>query len=674
LASHRLAGIVLGGSAALLAPLLVPLLTGRVFVYNDLAWFHLPMRHLYQQALEAGDSVLWTPSIYAGFYLHGEGQTGVFHPFHQLLYRLFPLGTAFNIEIAASYLVAFAGMYWFLQRLRVSHAAALFGAMLFAFSGFMLLHHHHVNMGAVVAHLPWLLSAADVAIADDRPRARTFALAGIAAIVGSQLLLGFPQAVWWSLIALAAYGAFRAGETGRWRRLAGCAAAIALGALVGAVQVLPTIEAVGGSVRAGLPRDFALSYSLHPTNLVQLWSPYFFARGAHSVGDYMWFHEFGIYSGTILPVALIWVWQRRRALPERRALVTAATLFACVMLVLALGRYGGLAWILAYVPGLQSLRAPVRYIVLVQFSLAVLAAVAFDDLRAIVDGRSAAPERAALLWTPAALAVVTTIALNGRLLPFGRHTFASVAAAAPGVAIVLAVSLLVWLASRRVRWALPALVVVTAADLAAWGIGFVSRETPLTIAALTRGVASAPIEPADSYAAAPEHGRLSHDVLVLRGYRLTNGYAGLVPASRHPFDGDTALRLSGTRWIFNEDGSRAPAGSSAARARLLDEGEEQATGTARLVVDRPGHLVVEVDTEDRHLLALTERFHSGWTASAGGRSLPTQRVAGDFLGCVVDGNVRSVELRFRPRSVVYGAIASAIGLALVAGLLLWRGR
>src|SRR6266545_1319357 len=133
---RSIARIVAICSIALLAPLLRPLFTGRVFVYNDLSWFHLPMRYLYQQALRSGDTVLWTPSIFAGLYMHGEGQTGVFHPLHQLLYRLLPLGTAFNLELIASYPIAFGGTFWFLRRLRFSQAAALFGAMLFAFSGF----------------------------------------------------------------------------------------------------------------------------------------------------------------------------------------------------------------------------------------------------------------------------------------------------------------------------------------------------------------------------------------------------------------------------------------------------------------------------------------------------------------------------------------------------------
>ena len=146
-------------------------------------------------------------------------------------------------------------------------------------------------------------------------------------------------------------------------------------------------------MRAGLARDFALTYSLHPSNLLQLWSPYVFARGAHSVGDYMWFHEFGIYSGAILPIALVWSWIRRPALPERQALIAWSTTVAAIALVLALGRYGGLAALLTYVPGIGSLRAPVRYIVLVQFALAILAAVTIDDLLAIVEKRREGPAR-----------------------------------------------------------------------------------------------------------------------------------------------------------------------------------------------------------------------------------------------------------------------------------------
>ena len=105
---------------------------------------------------------------------------------------------------------------------------------------------------------------------------------------------------------------------------------------------------------------------------------------------------------------------------ERRALIAAVTVFAALNLILALGRYGGIAVLLTYLPVLQSLRAPVRYIVLVQFSLAILAAVTIDDLLAIADRRIVAPKGPmAVLWIPAALGIATTLALNTQLLPYG---------------------------------------------------------------------------------------------------------------------------------------------------------------------------------------------------------------------------------------------------------------
>ena len=217
----RLALLVAICSAALALPLAWPMFQGRVFVYNDLTWFHLPLRHVYQQALLNGDSLLWTPAIFSGLYYLGEGQAGVFHPLHLLLYRLLSLRTAFDLELLASYVAAFGGMWWLLRRLRFADVPALFGAMLFAFCGFSLLHHHHLNMVAVVAHMPWLLAGADLLIAGDRSVTRRLGFAAVALTVGSAFLIGFPQAVWWDGLALLAFAAARAGRDGwrsrRWR-------------------------------------------------------------------------------------------------------------------------------------------------------------------------------------------------------------------------------------------------------------------------------------------------------------------------------------------------------------------------------------------------------------------------------------------------------------------------
>lgn len=658
---------------ALLAPLLVPLFTGRVFTNTDLHWFHLPLRLLYQQALTAGDTVLWTPSIFSGLYIHGEGQAGVFHPFHQLLYRVLPLQPAFNLELIANYLLAFAGMFSFMRRLQFNRAPSLLGALLFAFSGFNLLHHQHINMVAVVAHLPWLLAAVDVLITDDRRRAQGLAFAGIALILASELLIGFPQAVWWTAIAFAGFGVYRAREAGRWGRFAQCCGAAAIGILLGGIQLLPTLDAAAHSTRVQGATDFALTYSLHPTNVIQLWSPLFFRGGAHG-GDGR-FHEYGLYSGAFLTVALVWVWIRRPALPHRRGLIAATTAFAAFAFLLALGQYGGIGSVLAHLPLLQSLRAPARHIVLVQFALAILAAVAFEDLQQIAGppgSKPAAP--AAALWIPAALGVVTTIALNSGVLGYGRQTFETAWHAAPGVALIAAVTLLVYLAGRnRAAWALPALVVVTTLDLGLWGMLFVYRDPAQRIDELAATAPLAPSEPEESYAFATRYSPYFSNVLILRGYRLTSGYAGLFPASRHPLEGEAVRRLSGTRWLFPPDGFRRPF-DGVDRVRLLDEAGQPATGSAKMAVDRPGRLAADIDAPGRRILAFTERFHGGWSAWTGDTRLQTVRVEGDFLGCIVDGGARRITLHFMPRSFVYGSLVSALGMAALAAILLLKFR
>jgi hypothetical protein len=273
------------------------------------------------------------------------------------------------------------------------------------------------------------------------------------------------------------------------------------------------------------------------------------------------------------------------------------------------------------------------------------------------------------LWIPAAFGILTTLLLNTRVLPYGPQTLANVRVAATGAAFVLLVTLLVFLAGRQVRWAIVALVIVTAVDLGVWGITYIYREPPRPIEELIQGIPQAPTNPGDAYAVAPSHDT-SPNILVMRGYRLTTGYVGLFPESFHSLWGDTAARLSGAKWRFTPDGVRHPIEGGVERVRLLDEQGNAAAGAASMAIDRPGRLAIDVDAPGRRVVALTERFHDGWVATAGNVRVATVRVEHDFLGCVVDGGVQHINLRFMPRSFVYGSILSAIGIVLLAGVMI----
>src|SRR5262249_43657362 len=129
------------------------------------------------------------------------------------------------------------------------------------------------------------------------------------------------------------------------------------------------------------------------------------------------FHEFALYPSAFLVLAPIWLWIRRAALDRRRGLIVAASVFAAVMFVLALGRYGQLAGLVLFLPGVGRLRAPARYIVLLQLALATLAAVAVEDLASIRgQGVRLSAKQMGALTSIAVLNMFTLLLLNTRLI------------------------------------------------------------------------------------------------------------------------------------------------------------------------------------------------------------------------------------------------------------------
>ena len=67
---------------------------------DDLGGFHWPIRTFFARCLAEGDDTLWHPGLLCGTYVHGEGQAGMDHPLHRLLYGWLPVRTAFAIEVA----------------------------------------------------------------------------------------------------------------------------------------------------------------------------------------------------------------------------------------------------------------------------------------------------------------------------------------------------------------------------------------------------------------------------------------------------------------------------------------------------------------------------------------------------------------------------------------------
>ncbi|MBI3837343.1 MAG: YfhO family protein [Planctomycetia bacterium] len=681
--------------AALLsfAAMAAPFFFGRVYVADDLGEFHLPVRNFYAQQLNRAEPFDWMPSLYGGFYLAAEGQLGAYHPLHLLLYRWLPLGSAFNLELVLSYPFMFAGMFFFLQRGLRRRDAALYGALAFTFCGFNLLHFVHPNAVAVATHIPWLLLTIDVTLSAESQNQRARAELGIALLTASQLLLGYPQYVWFSLLVETAYFGWRAiGVRANFRTGLLVVAGKMCGVLCGAVQWLPTLCALSDSARRVPDTAFANTGSLHPLNLVQLLAPYLFRTRV--VGQNT--HELGLYAGAAPLLLCIWLVTQRRSWASLAPHVRACVTFGAFALLLAMGEFGGLYRLQTLIPLADRFRFPCRAIGLVQFCIAAGAALALTLLVKNSHGSDSLADHHGRRPLAIAFLLSVGLAIAG---PLAWPEFvASPMLVACGPLLIGAAAGLIALVERGARGASVTLVLFTALDLICYGLSYSVYPHTADLHTFVANISLPPEQRNARIVVAETTGGLrTGDRMLLAGLKRIDGYAGLEPAKRLDYKTIAALKLAGVGWIFSPDTNGddtqrhwTNVAPSAPRARLVSEIVSYARlpeidtlrldaaavdepvslppslpGSARVVCESPGRITINTGASARQLLVTTESFHPGWEAVVDGRAQPVMRVNGDFLGCVLEAGSHDVRLQFRPPSRRVGAGISVCGLGLM---------
>ena len=496
---RRLLTVTIVAGALAFAIAFWPIAAGRVFLYADLGNFHLPLRMFFADSLANGTSALWLPNLFCGLYLHGEGQVGMYHPLHWVLYRLLPLQPAFALEGMLTFPAAAIGMAVFLRRLSLPRAAAAFGGLVFGSSSYLTLRLTHMNVIAVIAHLPWLLALFDIAVRSARPHVRTASWLGIALLVASQVLLGYPGAIVPVTAYVGLYALYLCSREKRVGPIPWLAAAVALGILLGAVQLLPTFEQFAASVRDDTSLDYRTKGSLHPANLALLLVPYVFE---HRVFDPKLPNpvELSFYFGSLLPIASVWVFVRRQKLGRLRGLVNAGAVACAVSLLLALGKYGGLYALLSELPLIGQLRVPARHTLLLHVVGALIAALAFADLARApeaserrersrqADGSSSSPCLSVLVAAAATLVGVVGSERVARHIAEPLEVWLG-----PILSIVCAA--LFYGAARGRRVALVGLALFVAADQTAYGASQWWSVPPKTIPAYVEETPALPSPP-----------------------------------------------------------------------------------------------------------------------------------------------------------------------------------
>jgi hypothetical protein len=466
----------------------------------DPAFQYIPWLHYTRDQLSDGGDLLWNPYIGAGRPYLANMQSAIVSPFSLPAYLL-PFWWSLGLIAALKLFLASFGTYLLARRLGRSWGAALLSGVTFGFGLYVVVHLLY-PFSSVYALIPWLLLAVHALTTRPAPAPAL----GLAALVAACLVAGHPESAFHAFLLAVAYLAYRLVPLARGtperravalRAAGGFVAAVALGALIAGVVLVPFVELLRHSAdlknRSG--NDSTIPFRWSPSIVF----PEYFGSPGERGGEGL-FVARALYAGALpLMLALVALvpvgarlqdrWNRVRT-PEDPT--SGQRLFFAAVAVVALAISFGLPGLFDLVKALPILGQAnnTRMAVLYLFAVALLAGFGVDDLRA---GRATAGRRRTLLGVAAGLAVLPLLAVALRDMPPPGAVARGVAAAlglrsANGDIDVIHARALVWwvvfaglalaLVAARLRGRLAAApfaalaIGIACVDLFRFGVGF----------------------------------------------------------------------------------------------------------------------------------------------------------------------------------------------------------
>ncbi len=369
------------------------LFTNRVLASGDILLYFYPYRDYAAAALRQGQIPLWNPYIFLGVPFLANPQAAVLYPLHWPLSWLAVTKQLYWSAALHTWILGLGG-YFLLRRWHLNSWAAAVGGLVLAGSGFYGGMIGHINQMNGAAWLPWAVLVLENGIRKTEYGIRNYVV-GIAAyvvlfagLVALMLLAGHTQTayinlfgigVWviWPLVAGLRTGTLRTSILGLLPRLLIYGMGTALGVLLSAAQLLPTLELSNLGLRGGgLTYSEVSSFSLPLLRLPFTLLPTYGLLDLGVVFGTAGYSEFVAYIGVIgLALAVVGAWQGRGTAR------TFGLLFAFLSLFLALGRFNPVYFLLyKIVPGFDLFRTPARWMMLYTLGMAVLAGVGIDVL------------------------------------------------------------------------------------------------------------------------------------------------------------------------------------------------------------------------------------------------------------------------------------------------------
>jgi membrane protein YfhO len=595
---------------------------------------HYAAQKYLSDELHAGRVPFWTPFIFSGFPFLADLQVAAWYPPNWPFFLLGITPRSIGAELVLHSLIACTGTYLLARRaFGLPKTSALAAAMFYGLSGWFAAHSQHVGMVATAAWLPWLLLLLE-GMRDGVTRPKLVMAAALGALI---MLPGHFQL---ALYTFAFVGVWAAAEvvfarSSRWKAALGLATAMAGGALLSAVMLLPALELVSQSERSRLD---ALALPdigyFHLGSLLTLVDPdYYGLLSGHYVGPGDSTQHY-FYAGILLvPLALLGLRNRR--------IVRTALVLSVPFVWYALGPVGGLYRLVARLPGFSSVELPMHGWFLVALGLALLGGA----------GMTLVERRVGCRWSLAlvVLIVVDVLTVNQLLNPlaYARQSFETLYGQA--------------LADFRAQAS--GAQRVYGSELTAVGYrnhGLQSRvETtygynPLELAAYAAYIAATEANPRLISGLAATHQLRDGQVAPLEGTLPLAYFAARVGSASLLDLADLDPR---TTTIVEGDPSQVQPDPSATVA-VIDRGLDQ--------------LTVQYASRTPNLLRIAIPMYPGWQARLNDMPLLLLRVDGAFIGVVVPPGEGEVRLSYAPRLFWPGAVISSLAVLGLLTACLWR--
>jgi hypothetical protein len=395
------------------------------------------------------------------------------------------------------------------------------------------------------------------------------ALIGIALLTGSQLLLGYPQYVWFSLLAEIVYClGFVSWNSRGFRRLLVIAGLKVLGLGLGAVQILPSMAALSESDRSAMSPEFFFEHPLTAADMLQWFNP--FLTDTRVFGQST--HELGLYCGAVPFLLSIIAITRLRTQSSHRRLLQVMLALGLLALWLSFGKAGGLYVVQTWLPMIGKFRWPSRIVVLLHFVVAVFAPAGYIRITSPVSGTVPAagvsldkrrPDRAERVPATSLPRIIYFVPIASILtslfapMLYGPEHVASRTLLLLGPILFVLAAILVRDVSRG-RCS-PAFMLFLAGDLAAYGLTYEAMSRKQSMREIVAALQTPPGSPNDGRVIAEvqlQNGdeQFHGNKLLLKGWHQADGYEGLMSSRSLLGENLTldGLRIAGVRWVINE--------------------------------------------------------------------------------------------------------------------------